>query len=189
MMNKTAALLFSLLLTACSSADTAPKYYAIALPSNDNQITEVNSKPLIAVQSVVLADYLSNMGIMYQQNDVQLISANKHRWAESLDKQLTRSLLQSLRTALPDYQWQTDIPTTDETPQLSVSVQGFHGLSDGGAMISGEWRLLKGGKTYSGDFKQRFELKEDGYPALVRTLSDGWQTTIQKLSVHLKAVL
>ncbi len=182
MIKRTLFLTTMLLMVACSSTETTPDYYAIALPSNNEQVLPVNSKPVVAVQNVELADYLNELGIVYQQNDVQLTSANQHRWAEALDKQLTRALLQSLRAAQPDYQWQTNAQVNATTPQLNISVHAFHGLADGHAVISGEWRLTKGMQSYTGEFNQQFPLKDDGYPALVRALGDGWQTIIQQMA-------
>ena len=106
-----------------------------------------------------------------------------------MDKQLTRALLLSLRTALPDYQWQTNAQVNETTPQLIISVRGFHGLANGHAVISGEWRLTKGMQSYTGEFNQQFPLKDDGYPALVRALGDGWQTTIQRIALQLAPLL
>ena len=72
-------------LSACSTA-TAPQYYAIALPDEQSGTLSASQQPVIAVSDVELADYLSSIGIVYQQDDVQLTTANQHRWAEALDK-------------------------------------------------------------------------------------------------------
>lgn len=178
-----------LLVSACSSTETTPHYYALALPNANEPTMSVNNKPVVAVMDVKLADYLNDLGIIYQQNDVQITSANQHRWAEALDKQLTRGLLQSLRTAQPDYQWQTDAQVDSLTPQLSIQVNAFHGLANGHAAISGEWRLTKGAQSYTGEFNQQFPLQDDGYPALVRALGEGWQTTIQHMASQIAPLL
>ncbi len=175
-------------LAACSNG-SAPHYYAIALPEAQNSVVTPNQQPVVAVNDIDLADYLNSVGIVYQQDDVQLTTANQHRWAEALDKQLTRSLLQSLRQQLPAYQWQNGQTAGQNVAQLQVKVRGFHGRADGHAVISGEWTLVTGSQQYSGQFQQQYPLTADGYPALVRELRAGWQQTSQRLAVQLKPLL
>ena len=177
-------------LAACSSSGTStPHYYAIALPDTQSHMVAPALQPVVAVNDIELADYLNSVGIVYQQDDVQLVTANQHRWAEALDKQLTRSLLQNLRQQLPAYQWQTGQIARQTVAQLQVKVRGFHGRADGHAVISGEWTLLTATQQYSGQFQQHYPLTTDGYPALVRELRAGWQQTSQQLAVQLKPLL
>lgn len=175
-------------LSACSTA-TAPQYYAIALPDEQSGTLSASQQPVIAVSDVELADYLSSIGIVYQQDDVQLTTANQHRWAEALDKQLTRALLQNLRQQLPDWQWQNGQMAGQNIAQLQVKIRGFHGKADGHAVISGEWVLNTGKQQYSGQFQQLYPLTADGYPALVRELRTGWQQTTSQLGLQLKPLL
>ena len=60
-----------------------------------------------------------------------LTTANQHRWAEALDKQLTHALLQNLRQQLPDWQWQNGQMAGQNIAQLQVKIRGFHGKADG----------------------------------------------------------
>lgn len=175
-------------LSACSTA-TAPQYYAIALPDEQSGTLSASQQPVVAVSDVELADYLSSIGIVYQQDDVQLTTANQHRWAEALDKQLTRALLQNLRQQLPDWQWQNGQMAGQNIAQLQVKIRGFHGKADGHAVISGEWVLNTGKQQYSGQFQQLYPLTADGYPALVRELRTGWQQTTSQLGLQLKPLL
>ena len=176
-------------LSACSSNAAAPHYYAIALPDAQSSPLAPSQQPVIAVSDVELADYLNSVGIVYQQNDVQLTTAGQHRWAEALDKQLTRALLLNLRAQLPGWQWQNGQTSMQNVAQLQIKVRGFHGKADGHAVISGEWTLMKGTQQYSGEFQQLYPLTADGYPALVRELRTGWQQTTSQLATQLKPLL
>ena len=176
-------------LSACSSNATAPHYYAIALPDVQSSPVTPSQQPVVAVSDVELADYLNSVGIVYQQDDVQLTTASQHRWAEALDKQLTRALLQNLRAQLPGLQWQNGQISMPNIAQLQIKVRGFHGKADGHAVISGEWTLMKGTQQYSGEFQQLYPLTADGYPALVRELRTGWQQTTSQLATQLKPLL
>ena len=175
--------------SACSSSSSTPQYYAIALPDAQNHVQTPSQQPVVAVSDVELADYLNSVGIVYQQDDVQLTTATQHRWAEALDKQLTRALLQNLRTQLPDWQWQNGQTSMQNIAQLQIKVRGFHGKADGHAVISGEWTLMTGKQQYSGQFQQQYPLTADGYPALVRELRTGWQQTTSQLAIQLKPLL
>ena len=176
-------------LSACSGSSSIPQYYAIALPDAQNHVQTPSQQPVVAVSDVELADYLNSIGIVYQQDDVQLTTATQHRWAEALDKQLTRALLQNLRTQLPDWQWQNGQTSMQNIAQLQIKVRGFHGKADGHAVISGEWTLMTGKQQYSGQFQQQYPLTADGYPALVRELRTGWQQTTSQLAMQLKPLL
>lgn len=176
-------------LSACSSSSSTPQYYAIALPDVQNSHQTPSQQPVVAVSDVELADYLNSIGIVYQQDDVQLTTATQHRWAEALDKQLTRALLQNLRTQLPDWQWQNGQISLQNIAQLQIKVRSFHGKADGHAVISGEWTLVKGKQQYSGEFQQLYPLTADGYPALIRELRTGWQQTTSQLATQLKPLL
>ncbi len=175
--------------SACSSSSSTPQYYAIALPDAQNHVQTPSQQPVVAVSDIELADYLNSVGIVYQQDDVQLTTASQHRWAEALDKQLTRALLQNLRTQLPDWQWQNGQTSMQNIAQLQIKVRGFHGKADGHAVISGEWTLMTGKQQYSGQFQQQYPLTADGYPALVRELRTGWQQTTSQLAMQLKPLL
>ena len=175
-------------LAACSNG-SAPHYYAIALPEAQNSFVTPNQQPVVSVNDIDLADYLNSVGIVYQQDDVQLTTANQHRWAEALDKQLTCALLLNLRAQLPGWQWQNGQTSMQNIAQLQIKVRGFHGKADGHAVISGEWTLMKGKQQYSGQFQQLYPLTADGYPALVRELRTGWQQTTSQLATQLKPLL
>ena len=180
--------LIALLLTACSGG-AEPAYYALNLPTAKSVTAEQTAGERLVVTRVTLPEYLNDMGIAYQQDDVQLTTANQHRWAEALDKQLTRTLLQNLRQQLPDWQWQNGQTAGQSLAQLQVKVRGFHGKADGHAMISGEWTLIRNQQQYSGQFQQEYPLPADGYPALVRELRNGWQHTSQQMVQQLKPLL
>lgn len=181
-----------LLLTGCSSPST-PQYYTIALPdSHVGPATQANALPVVQVSDVNLADYLDTMGIVYQTNDVEVITANQHRWAESLSKQLTTSLLQTLHQQLPQYQWNNNQQGSfqqHDVPQLQLRVTGFHGTSDGHAIIQGDWTLWRNQQQYSGHFQHIYPLAQSGYDTLVRQLRTGWNETIATVAMQIQPLL
>lgn len=182
-----------LLLTGCSNSSDSPQYYTIALPdSHVGPAVQANALPVIQVGDVNLADYLDTVGIVYQTNDVEVITANQHRWAESLGKQLTTSLMQTLRQQLPQYQWNNNQQGTlkqHDVPQLQLHVTGFHGTADGHAIIQGDWTLWRNQQQYSGHFQHVYPLAQSGYETLVRQLRTGWTETIATVATQIQPLL
>jgi uncharacterized lipoprotein YmbA len=182
-----------LLLTGCSTQSDTPQYYTIALPSSHSQpMAQANALPVVQVADVRLADYLDTMGIVYQTNDVEVITANQHRWAEPLGKQLTTSLLQTLQQQLPNYQWNNNQQGTvqqHDIPQLQIRVTGFHGTADGHAIIQGDWALWRHQQQYSGHFQHTYPLAQSGYDTLVRQLRTGWAETISAVVTQIQPLL
>ena len=173
------ALLFGLL--GCAS-ESAPAYYALELPGSEPPSRQVTQGPLLVVERVALPEYLNDMGIAFQQDDVQVVTANQARWAEALDKQLTRSLVQSLSRQFGQIQVVEGPHPDRQIWHLSLEVTGFQGRFDGQAVVAGRWLLQRGEQSYSQAFQRTVPLTEDGYPALVRGLRTGWQQELALLA-------
>ena len=57
-------------------------------------------------------------------------------------------------------------------------VEQFHGQQQGIVTVSGRFHLLNGDKILSQPFQLQLPQPEEGYPALVDTLGQGWQQAI-----------
>nr|MBP8039291.1 membrane integrity-associated transporter subunit PqiC [Aeromonadaceae bacterium] len=125
----------------------------------------------------------------FQPDDVQIVTANQARWAEALDKQLTRSLVQSLSEQLERVQVLEGPNAKSQVWHLNLEITAFQGRFDGQAVVAGRWVLQQGDKAYSHSFQTQVPLQEDGYPALVRALRKGWQSEIDSLVVAIKPTL
>ena len=174
--------LLALLLTACSGG-AEPAYYALNLPTAKSvTAAQQTAGELLVVTRVTLPEYLNDMGIAYQQDDVQVVTANQARWAEALDKQLTQALVLGLSGRLSGVQVIDGADGRPDIWRLSVEVSGFQGRFDGKAVVAGRWVLQRGDQIHSQPFLRLIPLAEDGYPALVRALRDGWQQEIDELA-------
>ena len=176
------------LLTACSST-VAPAYYVLSLPGDQTPSPQVTTGPVLVVDRVLLPEYLNDLGIAFQQDDVQVVTANQARWAEALDKQLTRSLVQSLSRQLQQVQVLESDGVNDNSWHLAVDITAFQGRFDGQAIVAGRWVLRRDELIYSQSFQREIPLGEDGYPALVRALREGWQTEVKQLGQELQPTL
>ena len=181
--------LLALLLTACSGG-AEPAYYALNLPTAKSvTAAQQTAGERLVVTRVTLPEYLNDMGIAYQQDDVQVVTANQARWAEALDKQLTQALVLGLSGRLSGVQVIDGADGRPDIWRLSVEVSGFQGRFDGKAVVAGRWVLQRGDQIHSQPFLRLIPLAEDGYPALVRALRDGWQQEIDELAGILTAKL
>jgi uncharacterized lipoprotein YmbA len=176
------------LLTACSST-VAPAYYVLSLLGDQTPSPQVTTGPVLVVDRVLLPEYLNDLGIAFQQDDVQVVTANQARWAEALDKQLTRSLVQSLSRQLQQVQVLESDGVNDNSWHLAVDITAFQGRFDGQAIVAGRWVLRRDELIYSQSFQREIPLSEDGYPALVRALREGWQTEVKQLGQELQPTL
>lgn len=170
--------LFSVLLAGCS-ATPAISYYALELPGATPPVRQTTQGPVVRIERLQLPEYLNDQGIAFQQNDVQVVNATQARWAEALERQLGRSLIRQLSAAWPAVQvMDTSAVAPADGWSLSVEVTAFQGRADGKAVVEGRWVLQRASQTYSNVFAEQVALQDDGYPALVRALRQGWQQAI-----------
>jgi len=176
----------SLLLLAGCAGGSTPAYYALNLPADKAPaVAPAQGGARLLVSRVVLPEYLNEIGIAFQQDDVQVVTANQVRWAEALDKQLTQALVLGLADRLAGVQVIEGADARPDLWRLSVEVTAFQGRYDGKAVVAGRWLLQQGDKLYAQPFQRLIPLNEDGYPALVRSLRDGWQQEIASMASQL----
>lgn len=181
-MKKGIMLTAALLLSACSSTIENTWYQ---LPSHSAAM-QVRSggeaePPMLWVQQVTVPDYLAGNGLAFQTSDVKYVIAANNLWASPLDQQLQQTLVTNLSKALPG-RLVSSAPLGEQHDTLSVTVTGFHGRYDGRAVVSGEWVLQHQGHITKQEFNLALPQNDDGYDALVRTLSVGWQQTAQQIA-------
>ncbi len=178
-----------LCLVAGCASPTAPTYYALSLSGDQGPSRQITEGPVLVVDRVVLPEYLNDLGVAFQQDDVQIVTANQARWAEALDKQLTRSLVLSLSQHLERVQVLEGPMARTQSWHLSVEMTSFQGRFDGQAIVAGRWVLQRNEEAYSQAFQQQVPLQEDGYPALIRALRTGWQTELNHLAKEINTEL
>lgn len=182
--------LFVLMLTACSS-QTDKAYYQLPAPyqgSTTGQavVVDTDKKPQIWVQPIRLADMLVSVGIVYQTTDINYTVANQHQWINPLDQQLQQSLVLGLSQAFPATVVATQ-PIEDKIAKLTVTVNSFQGRYDGQVVIAGDWIYAEDNKAIKQPFSLILPQSEDGYPALVRTLGQGWELVVADMAKTIKA--
>jgi len=179
-------LLICLLLSACASSVTPPARYM--LPSDPLASTPRRPAGTLIVSSPRLAYYLDVDGIVMQLDDITLNAARENQWAEGLGRQLERKLRANLAHALPTIRVMRTESEQANALTLRLNVDQFQGRFDGVAVASGQWQLLNdaGELLAMENFYAATPLAEDGYPALVRALSDSWDQAAELIATQIR---
>lgn len=182
--------IFVLMLTACSSQTNKtyyqlPDVYQGSVPEQVSA-TQSAKKPQIWVQPIRLSNMLVNAGIVYQTTDINYTVANQHLWINPLDQQLQQNLISGLTKALPGTVVANQ-PVEDNLAKLTVTVNYFQGRYDGQVIISGDWIYTENNKVINQPFSLVLMQTEDGYPALVRTLGQGWEQVVSDIAKAIQA--
>ena len=168
-----------LMLTACSSVPDKAYYQLpdVYQGANNKVVTTTESakQDQIWIQPIRLSDMLVNTGIVYQTSDINYTVANQHLWINPLDQQLQQNLVVGLAKEFPNRVVSTQ-PIEDKLAKLTVKV-----------IIAGDWIYTQGNKVISQPFSVALTQTQDGYPALVRTLGEGWQNVVAEIAKTIKS--
>jgi uncharacterized lipoprotein YmbA len=165
--------LLIVLLSACARQAVDKQHYFLPSPGGQPATTDkLEAARLLQISDVSLADFLDKSGLVLQLDDITLNQAKNHVWAEDLGQQINRGLQARLNRQQQPY---TVVGSqTDAALRLSIEIHAFHGRYDGLALTSGQWQLRnQQGKVEQIErFDLQTELKQSGYPALVRALGE-----------------
>ncbi|WP_423185665.1 PqiC family protein [Alishewanella sp. d11] len=170
-------------LVGCSSPTNDIRYYQL-VTKTPLQVNNEIQQPL-TVAPIKVANYLNGSGLVLRQSAVEFNVARQHLWADALEQQLQRQLLEYLLLALPN-----QTITAFNTPgarTLQLDIHRFYADEQGQATVSGYYTLSSIGTVTSTPFAYQVALADDGYPAMVQALSQGWQQLLQDLVMALTA--
>ncbi|AWN14642.1 membrane integrity-associated transporter subunit PqiC [Salinisphaera sp. LB1] len=164
-------------LTGCATTQRSPSLFVLDAGASASDTTPQPGAPTLMIAPVTTASYLDQGGIVYQTGPHKVVIANNNRWASSLSRQLTDDLYATLNQRLAGV---NVVPASGDQNgrfRLQTHVDQFLGHYDGAAHIAGRWTLVgPKGKILDGHaFEKTVPLAGDGYPALVDSLSRGWQ--------------
>ncbi len=179
-------LMICALVTACASSVTPPARYM--LPSDTVSSTTNQPEGTLVLSSPRLAHYLDVDGIVMQLDDITLNAAREHQWAEGLDRQLERRMRANLSQAMPTLRVMRAEGEPANALTLRLTVDQFQGRFDGVAVASGQWQLVNtaGELLVMENFYSETPLETDGYPALVRALSESWDQAAELIANEIR---
>jgi uncharacterized lipoprotein YmbA len=172
----TIVLLFVMGLAGCATGPAPIEYYVLAPQvSASDSVVERTNKPSLVIESVELAAYLRQTGMIIQTGENQLLVSRNHLWAESLELALPKALVRELQRQSDDYSYYLKsldwVGQTDYRLRLRVdSLQA----TDGGEVVSaGRYQLIsaQNSSPVIVDFNFHRDLDRDGYPYAVEQMS------------------
>ena len=174
------------LIAGCSSSLPNKTYYQLTSDFSDSthlqprKVTDV-----IFIDNVKVANYLDKNGIVYQIDKIKYVTANNNLWLTPLSDQIKQRLLQDLSILLPNYLI-TAQPSLSPKASIKLYIESFHGVDTGDAVIKGYWLISNTKGVITKPFDYTLRLANDGYTALVNTLSLGWQEEEIDLVINVK---
>lgn len=171
-----------LVLSGCTSE---PMQWYL-LPATSAPVVAEPTAPLLVVRSVELAPYLNGNGLVYRTSETQLLQTQRNLWAQDLPAQLTQRIVTDLRSKQTHY-WavaHNPMMKTLDQPTLLVRIDQFNGAYTGNAEIRGEWSVVDGAGKLQQTHAFRYQIpqSDDGYPALVEALSQGFEQVTTQIA-------
>ncbi len=156
-------------LNYCASEPVQVNYYLLSATSPQGvNVQTSNTVPTLVIDSVEVADYLQQSGIVLQTTDTQVQISKRHLWAETLDSALPKLLFKELQKQSNDFdfylKYSDFVPRSDY--RLLVQIDSFQATDRGEVICSGRYQLIaqsNAEQVISVDFKFNRDLDADGY--------------------------
>ena len=163
-------------MVGCSSNTERKNYFQLTSNLvNVDSVTTHSTNKFIWIESIEVASFLNKSGIVLQTQDIKYVTATNNLWASTLSQQFADRLSQDLTQLLPNYLVSTKSITTP-TLTIKLFIDGFHGSYKGDAVIKGRWVVTDNkGQIRTKFIDRSVPLAKNGYSALVKALSQGWQ--------------
>jgi uncharacterized lipoprotein YmbA len=137
-------LLTAALLAGCGMSSTAVSYYSLGvLPDGAAAPLAQKDRPTIGIANVMLPDYLDRPQLVSRSDAHQMNIEEYHRWAGRLQDEISRVLLENLRTLGASPRIDRAPWPAGFKPDIIVSVQltTFEAFSDGTVRLAGSVTL------------------------------------------------
>lgn len=166
----------SLLLVSCSSRVMEKNYFQLADDLHPSSAqTSRTTNQIMFIEPIEVASFLDKNGIVLQTDNIKYTTASNNLWVAPLSEQLEERVVQDLTQLLPNYLI-TSKPMLTPNVKVKLFIDGFYGSYTGNAVIKGRWVVTNSnGELHSKTFNRNIPLAGDGYDALVKALSKGWQ--------------
>ena len=141
-------LILSLLLQVACLGTTPPSQFYLLEPLAETDATKASANPAkitLALSPVRIPHYLERSQIVTAAGKNTYQIDELHRWAESLDDNMTRVMLQDLTVLVSaDVVMSTTSRAKQAELRLSVTVLEFHVDRQNKAILSAQWQISKG---------------------------------------------
>lgn len=167
-----------LALGACATAPVEISYYMLASPvPRVENIRELSDKPSIVIESVELAAFLRQAGLVMQTGNNQLEVSRRHLWAESMEQAVPKVLFRQMQLQSRDFVYYVKfldfVPRTDY--RLRLHIDNLQATDKGEVIAAGRYQLIAEkdtSKSVTADFYFTRDLDEDGHEHAVQQLRE-----------------
>lgn len=176
----------ALLLTACSSVNTAPeKTYYVLQSDTTTRLTQISGEPQLSIRYVKLPSYLNQQGIARQLPNGQVNVSYTDLWAEKLSQAIPTLLAENLAVQLGEPVEIHPLPPGIRVASIvEVSITRFIGDQQQ-LHLKGNYRLVKPKQLQNYQFDLRVPLNNHQ----TATLVDAYATAIKQLSANISSNL
>lgn len=174
-------------LIGCSSNEPSKNYFQLTSNlTNKPSHTMKKTNHFIWIETIDVASFLNTPGIVLQTENIKYTTATQNLWVSALSQQLADRLMQDMTLFLPNYLVSNKSITTP-TYTVKLFIDGFHGSYTGDAIIKGRWVVTDSKNSIqTKTFDRHVPLTDNGYDALVKALSKGWQDEEQDFAKSIK---
>jgi uncharacterized lipoprotein YmbA len=172
-----AILLFVIGLAGCAAGPAPIEYYVLAPPvAASDSIVERSNKPALVIESVELAAYLRQSGMIIQTGENQLLISRNHLWAEGLELALPKALVRELQRQSDDYSYYLkSLDSVGQTDyRLRLRIDSLQSTDRGEVVSAGRYQLISAQDAAAPivvDFNFQRDLEQDGYAYAVEQMS------------------
>lgn len=170
-------------MASCTNETATIRYYKLASSSQLKSVEQTNlsgiqdekkDKGLIVIEPIVLAEFLRRKGLVIQKNEHQIQISNIHRWAEELERAVSRVVRERLDYSLLDYRVEDQNSRWKIKPnyRISIELSQFHVNHESQTIASGQFWLFDKSRNVKVKRKFNFEmdLAADGYEHAISQL-------------------
>jgi uncharacterized lipoprotein YmbA len=170
----------SLALASCFGTSRPSRFYTLEPLEIRDGPGSTATEATLAVGPVELPDYVDRPQIVTRSGSNELVIAEFERWGGSLDKQISGSLVATLRDRLAPQQiavvpWRSAVQSSGTPYRVTVSLSRFDGVLGQSVVLQARWELSaqSGGKEESFGVKEASvteQIDGPGYDALVAAM-------------------
>ncbi|RCK46750.1 MULTISPECIES: membrane integrity-associated transporter subunit PqiC [Thalassospira] len=175
---KCALLLLAPILVACASQSGTDRYYLLS-PMGQQMASPSAQAPVIGVGPVSIPSHLDRSVIVTRSSANRLEVNAGHRWAEPLDENITRVLMDNLdRTGkvarLEIFPWTS---RDGVERQIVLDIDRFERQADGNVILVARWKLV--------DFKNGEIIQSAKYSKISKPVDSTIENTVVAMSTLL----
>ena len=166
----------TVVLGGCASDPEPRAYYLLARPVVSTVTGGTGDhRPTLVIESIELAEYLRQSGLVLQSGENQLAISRTHLWAEGLDKSVPKVLLGQLQQKSNDFRFYLKfsdyVSQTDY--RLRLHIESLQATDRGDVVCTGRYQLITSadpGNPVSANFAFKQDLNADGYAQAVEQM-------------------